>query len=97
MRLDRFLWFARLAKTRSFAQALAEQRPSAHRRPPRSTAPHAPVRVGNVLTFATHDGEVRVIRVEALPPPRPAGRGAGAAISDLEPELRTSRSKRAID
>ena len=34
MRLDRFLWFARLAKTRSAAQTMAEAGTSAPRRPP---------------------------------------------------------------
>jgi ribosome-associated heat shock protein Hsp15 len=66
MRLDRFLWHARLAKTRPFAQALAE---SGHfridGRPVDRAA--APVRIGNVLTFADHRGVVRTIRVAALP------------------------------
>jgi ribosome-associated heat shock protein Hsp15 len=69
MRLDRFLWFARIAKTRPFAQALAE---SGHCRiDGRSVArAAAPVRAGNVLTFADHRGTVRAIRIDALPPRR---------------------------
>ena len=39
MRLDRFLWFARLAKTRSAAQALAADRQLPRRWPPRRTRP----------------------------------------------------------
>ena len=65
MRLDRYLWFVRLAKTREAAQAIAcEGRLRIDGRPVGRSA--APVRVGNILTFA-HQGRVRVLRVEALP------------------------------
>ena len=65
MRLDRFLWWARLARTRSAAQAIAaDGRLRIDGRP--VDRAHAAVRAGNVLTFAVH-GRVRVIRVEALP------------------------------
>ncbi len=65
MRLDRFLWFARVVKKRELAQALAE---AGHLRiDGRAIAQaHCPVRVGNVLTFAQGE-RVRVLRVEALP------------------------------
>ncbi|HEX7693404.1 MAG TPA: RNA-binding S4 domain-containing protein [Sphingomonas sp.] len=66
MRLDRFLWFARIVKTRPFAQALAERgHMRIDGRPVDRAA--APVRVGNILTFVTHRGDVRTIRIEALP------------------------------
>ncbi|WP_419807771.1 RNA-binding S4 domain-containing protein [Sphingomonas sp.] len=65
MRLDRFLWWARLAKTRSAAQAIAaDGRLRIDGRV--IDRAHAAVRVGNILTFAAH-GRVRVVRVEALP------------------------------
>ena len=65
MRLDRFLWFVRLAKTREAAQAIAcEGRLRIDGRPVGRSA--APVRGGNILTFALQ-GRVRVLRVEALP------------------------------
>jgi ribosome-associated heat shock protein Hsp15 len=65
LRLDKFLWFARIVKTRSQAQALAEQgRLRIDGRVVERA--HAPVRAGNVLSFAIH-GTVRIIRVEALP------------------------------
>jgi ribosome-associated heat shock protein Hsp15 len=65
MRLDRFLWFTRLAKTRSAAQAIAAE--GRMRIDGRSVdRAHAAVRVGNVLTFICN-GHVRVVRVEALP------------------------------
>jgi len=65
LRLDKFLWFARIVKTRSLAQTLAEE---GHLRLGGRVIDraHAPVRVGDVLSFAAH-GRVRVIKVEALP------------------------------
>lgn len=65
LRLDKFLWFARIVKTRALAQALAE---GGHLRiagRPVDRA-HAPVRIGDTLAFAVH-GKVRVLRVQALP------------------------------
>lgn len=65
MRIDLFLWYVRLAKTRSSAQDLAcDGRVRIDGRPIDRSA--APVRVGNILTFA-HHGRVRVLRIEALP------------------------------
>lgn len=65
MRLDRFLWFVRLAKTREAAQTIAcDGHLRIDGRPVGRSA--APVRVGNILTFA-HHGRVRVLRIEALP------------------------------
>jgi ribosome-associated heat shock protein Hsp15 len=65
LRLDKFLWFARIVKTRALAQALAEQgRLRLNGRV--VDRAHAPVRVGDVLSFALR-GRVRVLRIEALP------------------------------
>jgi ribosome-associated heat shock protein Hsp15 len=65
MRIDLFLWYVRLAKTRSSAQDLAcDGRVRIDGRPIDRSA--APVRVGNILTFS-HHGRVRVLRIEALP------------------------------
>lgn len=65
LRLDKFLWFARIVKTRALAQALAEtgRLRLGGRVVDRA---HAAVRIGDVLSFAVH-GRVRVLRVEALP------------------------------
>jgi ribosome-associated heat shock protein Hsp15 len=84
LRLDRFLWFARIVKTRALAQALAEEGRIriAGRVVDRA---HAPVRVGDVLSFAQR-GAVRVLRIEALP----ARRGPPAEARALYCEL-TSR------
>ena len=81
LRLDKFLWFARIVKTRSDAQALAEggRIRIGGRVIDRA---HAPVRTGDVLSFA-HRGQVRVLRVEKLP----ARRGAPAEARLLYCEL----------
>ena len=83
MRLDRFLWHARLAKTRPFAQALSESgRLRIDGRPVTRAA--APVRIGAVLTFADHRGRVRAIRITALPARRGPVAEARACYADLE-------------
>lgn len=65
LRLDKFLWFARIVKTRALAQAMAEKgRLRLNGRV--VDRAHAPVRAGDVLSFAQR-GAVRVLRVEALP------------------------------
>ena len=81
LRLDKFLWFARIVKTRSLAQKLAEDgriRLSG-RLVDRS---HAPVKIGDVLSFAVH-GRIRVLRIEAIP----ARRGPPAEARALYTEL----------
>ena len=64
LRLDKWLWFARLTKSRSQAQELAESR---HLRMDGRVIERASalVRPGSVISFPWHD-EVRVVRVEAL-------------------------------
>ena len=83
LRLDKFLWFARIVKTRALAQTLAEggRLRLSGRIVDRA---HAPVRVGDVLSFAVH-GQVRVLRVEAIP----ARRGPPAEARLLYSELTT--------
>ncbi|WP_167737442.1 RNA-binding S4 domain-containing protein [Sphingomonas parva] len=81
LRLDKFLWFARIVKTRSLAQTLAEdgRLRISGRVVDRA---HAPVRVGDVLSFAIR-GKVRVLRIEALP----ARRGPPVEARTLYTEL----------
>lgn len=65
LRLDKFLWFGRIVKTRSQAQKMAEE--GRMRIDGRLVSQaHAPVRIGDVLSFAQR-GNVRVLRVERLP------------------------------
>lgn len=75
-RIDRFLWFARLAKTRSVAQAMCE---AGHIRLDgrRIDRAHSLVRPGNIISLVAH-GRVRVLRIEQLPTRRgPAAEAAG--------------------
>ena len=81
LRLDKFLWFARVVKTRRLAQMLAEE--GRLRLGGRTVnQAHAQVHVGDVLSFAVH-GRVRVIRIEVLP----ARRGPPAEARLLYSEL----------
>lgn len=81
LRLDKFLWFARIVKTRALAQQLAEggRLRIGGRVVERA---HAPVRAGDVLSFALR-GEVRIIRVEALPRRRSAPADVPAIYSEV--------------
>lgn len=82
MRLDRFLWFARISASRTFAQDLAS---SGHLRIDGRPVdkPAHPVRIGNVLTFATHRGDIKSLRVETLPTRRGPAAEAHACYTDL--------------
>jgi ribosome-associated heat shock protein Hsp15 len=81
LRLDKFLWFARIAKTRTAAQAIVEKgRVRIDGRVVERTA--MPVKVGSVLTFAQGD-RVRVLRVESLPIRRGPAPEAATCITDL--------------
>ena len=80
-RLDKFLWFARLAKTRERAQALAQEGHIRIDGRPVDRA-HVPVRVGNVLSLAVH-GRVRALRVELLPARRGSASEAAGVYTDL--------------
>ena len=65
LRIDKFLWFSRLARTRSLARKIAEK---GHIRCDgrRIDRAHAIVRVGDVLSVPLPGG-VRVVRIESLP------------------------------
>lgn len=84
LRLDKFLWFARIVKSRALAQALAEE--GRIRLSGRVvTQSHAPVRVGDVLSFAQR-GQVRILKIEALPARRGPPVEARALYSELTSE-----------
>lgn len=88
LRLDKFLWFARIVKTRALAQALAEggRLRISGRIADRA---HLPVRVGDVLSFAVR-GEVRVLRIVALPARRGPQAEARALYSEVPESPLTS-------
>ena len=84
LRLDKFLWFARIVKTRALAQAMAEDgRLRLNGRVVDKA--HVLVRVGDVLGFA-RQSEVRVLRIEALPVRRGPPAEARALYSELTSE-----------
>ncbi len=82
MRVDRFLWFARLAKTRSMAQTIANKGTLRidGRRIDRA---HATVRIGSVIAWPWN-GAVRIVRVEALPQRRGPASEAATLYTAIE-------------
>lgn len=81
MRVDRFLFFIRLVKSRTLAQGLIE---TGHvridgRRVEKSSEE---VRVGSVLAFPLHD-RVRILRVLCLPERRGPAPEARACYEEL--------------
>jgi ribosome-associated heat shock protein Hsp15 len=83
LRLDKYLWFVRLAPSRSSAQALAE-RGIVRLNGRRIERAHAPVRIGDLITFP-HANLVRVIRVERLPDRRGPASEAQLCYSAITP------------
>ena len=83
MRLDKFLFFARLTKTRSLAQKIVRGGHIRLNGQPVSNN-HADVAPGSVITLPLH-GAVHVIRVEAIP----NRRGPAAAAREHYRELTT--------
>jgi ribosome-associated heat shock protein Hsp15 len=80
-RLDLWLWCARLAKTRADCTRLVAEGAVRLNRQPTEKA-HARLRVGDVLTIATH-GRVRVWRVLALADRRGPSAEARGLYDDL--------------
>ena len=92
IRLDIFLWYARLAKTRSVAQAIIAK---GHLRLDGRVTDraHAPVRVGSVLALPLAE-RVRIFRVEALPTRRGPAAEAATLYTDLSPQVDAGAVKR---
>jgi len=82
IRLDKWLWYARIVKTRSLAAALVESG-AVRVNATRVTKPATPVRVGDGLSFAL-GGQVRVLRVRALGLRRGPATEARALYDDLD-------------
>jgi ribosome-associated heat shock protein Hsp15 len=85
MRLDKFIWFVRLTKSRTLAQDLVH---AGHIRIDGRVIDraHMIVRVGNVLSFPLHD-RIRIIRIESLPVRRGPSAEARACYADLSPGI----------
>jgi ribosome-associated heat shock protein Hsp15 len=81
LRLDKFLYFARFAKSRSKAQTLiAAGSPKINHRPVSTV--HTHLVVGDTITLVI-DSHIRIIRIVALPPRRGPAAEAKACYSDL--------------
>jgi len=80
-RIDKWLWHARMVRTRNAAAALAGAG-FVRLNGKRVTAPSQPVRIGDVVTLAL-DRAVKVIKVEAFCEKRGAAPAARALYRDL--------------
>ncbi len=82
-RIDKWLWHARVVRTRGAAAALAA---SGHVRlnGARVTAPAKPVKAGDVVTIAL-DARVRVLKVTGFAVRRGAAEAGRALYEDLAP------------
>jgi ribosome-associated heat shock protein Hsp15 len=82
-RIDKWLWHARIVRTRSAAAALAA---SGHVRlnGARVAAPAKPVKAGDVVTIAL-DARVRVLKVTGFAVRRGAAEAGRALYDDLTP------------
>jgi ribosome-associated heat shock protein Hsp15 len=81
IRLDKWLWHARLVKTRALAQALIEAGRVRVNRVPAGVV-HKAVRPGDTLTVTLPQG-VRVVRIVALSERRGPAREAVLLYDDL--------------
>ena len=82
-RIDKWLWHARVVRTRSAAATLAA---SGHVRVngARVAAPAKPVRAGDVVTIAL-DARVRILKVTGFAPRRGGSAEGQALYEDLAP------------
>ena len=82
MRIDRYLFFIRLAKSRTFAQAVLEE---GHVRidGKRVEKSSEEVRVGSIVALPLH-GHVRILRVLSLPARRGPAAEARACYEEVD-------------
>lgn len=85
LRIDKWLWFARLAKTRTLAQKLAVSGRVRINREKNDNAAQ-PVKIGDVLTIALDSG-VRVLRISAMATRRGPAPEARLLYEDLAPPV----------
>lgn len=90
MRIDRYLHCIRLAKSRTLAQAIIDEG-TTRIDGKRVAKPSEPVCVGSVIALPLH-GQVRIIRVLALPARRGPAAEARVAYEDIENPSQTRSS-----
>ena len=86
-RLDRWIWHARIARTRTLAQAMVRAG-RVRINGARATRPGQTVRVGDILTIAlghsgASRGRVRLLRIEAVAERRGSPDAAANLFTDL--------------
>jgi ribosome-associated heat shock protein Hsp15 len=81
MRLDKFLFFTRLTKTRSLAQKIAHEGHVRINGQP-TDKPHITVSLGMVVTLPLND-HIRIFRIEMLPTRRGPFTEARACYTEL--------------
>lgn len=82
-RLDKWLWFARIVKTRTLAaQLISAGKVRINRE--RATKPSRPIHAGDVITAAIH-GQVRVLKVLAAGTRRGPATEARTLYEDMSP------------
>jgi ribosome-associated heat shock protein Hsp15 len=91
IRVDLWLWHARLCKTRALAARLAQSGRIRVNGEPTAKA-HRQLRPGDVLTFPLH-GQIRVLRVLAPGTRRGPAPEARALYDDLDPPAATPPSE----
>ncbi len=91
-RIDKWLWHARIARTRSAAQAIAVSGKVRINKVKNGTAAH-PVRPGDVLTIS-FNGRVRVLRVRGVAEHRASPGEAAALYEELAPAERPAQRMR---
>jgi ribosome-associated heat shock protein Hsp15 len=84
LRIDKWLWFARVVKTRGAASKLCEDG-SVRLNGAKVEQAHKAVRIGDVLTIGVH-GRVKVLKVLALAERRGPFSEAQTIYEDLSPE-----------
>ena len=91
IRLDRFLCFARIVRTRGQAQDMAA---SGHVRIDGRAVdkPATPLSIGSVVAFATPGGLVRALRIVALPTRRGPSEDARGCYDELIENARSPRA-----
>ena len=94
-RIDKWLWFARMVKTRTLAQAIVSQG-QVRVNKARISKSSQDVSPGDIVTLALH-GRVRVIRVLAIGTRRGPASEAQMLFEDIaQPEMRPSASEKLL-
>jgi ribosome-associated heat shock protein Hsp15 len=90
VRIDRFLFFIRLAKSRTLAQHIIEQG-YVRIDGKRAEKPSEDVHVGSVIALPLH-GNIRIVRVRSLPERRGPAPEARACYEELGIDEKSSAS-----